>query len=74
MLLYHGLVGSKLRYGLICWATADKFLLDKVESAYDKIVTCMTFSKRCSNMKPLYNQLKVLPLNVLIRIEQAKII
>ena len=21
-LLYHGLVGSKLRYGLICWATA----------------------------------------------------
>ena len=38
MLLYHGLVGSKLRYGLICWATADKFLLDKsLHSFYDSV-------------------------------------
>ena len=28
MLVYHSLVGSKLRYGLICWGTASKFLLD----------------------------------------------
>ena len=27
-LLYHALVGSKLRYGLICWATASKTLLE----------------------------------------------
>ena len=33
MLIYHALVGQKLRYGLICWAKAPKFLLDKVDVA-----------------------------------------
>ena len=72
LLLYHALVGSKLRYGLICWATANKTLLDKINVAHNTIVTYLTFSKRCSRMWPLYGQLKVLPLNVLIQIEQAK--
>ena len=72
MLVYHCLVGSKLRYGLICWATANKTLLDKINVAHNTIITYLTFSKRCSRMWPLYCQLKVLPLNVLIQIEQAK--
>ena len=57
MLIYHSLVGSKLRYGLICWATAYKYLLDKVTVAHNKIITCMTFQKRCSKLWPLYQQL-----------------
>ena len=72
MLIYHSLVGSKLRYGLICWATANKTLLDKIVVSHNTIVTYLTFSKRCSRMWPLYSQLKVLPLNILIQIEQAK--
>ena len=32
----------------------------------------MTFSKRCSRMWPLYCQLKVLPLDILIQIEYGK--
>ena len=32
----------------------------------------MTFSKRCSRLWPLYCQLKVLPLDLLIKIEHAK--
>ena len=39
MLVYHSLVGSKLRYGLICWGSASKFLLDKVNVAHNKIRT-----------------------------------
>ena len=40
MLVYHSLVGSKLRYGLICWATANKFLLDKLLNvAHNTIIT-----------------------------------
>ena len=74
MLLYHGLVGSKLRYGLICWATANKFLLDKVNVAHNKIITYMTYSKRCVRMWPLYCDLKVLPLDILIKIEYGKTI
>ena len=73
MLLYHGLAGSKLRYGLICWATAKQSLLDKVNASHDKIITYMSFSKRRSNMWPLYCQLKVLPLKILIDIEYGKI-
>ena len=55
MLVYHALVGSKLRYGLVCWATASQYLLDKVNVAHNKIITYMTFSKRCSRMWPLYS-------------------
>ena len=73
MLVYHSLVGSKLRYGLICWATANKTLLEKVNVVHNTIITYLTFSKRCSRMWPLYCQLKGLPLNILIQIEQAKI-
>ena len=72
MLVYHALVNSKLRYGLICWATAAKTLLDKVRVAHNKIITYMTFSKRCSRMWPLYCKLKVLPLDIMIKIEHAK--
>ena len=72
MLVYHSLVGSKLRYGLICWATASKSLINKIDVAHNNIVTTMTFSKRCSRMWPLYCQLKVLPLNLLIQIEYGK--
>ena len=73
MLVYHSLVGSKLRYGLICWATASyKTLLDKIDVAHNTIITYLTFSKRCSRIWPLFQQLKVLPLNILIHIEQAK--
>ena len=72
MLVYHALVSSKLRYGLICWATASQSLLEKVNVAHNKIITLMTFSKRCSRMWPLYCQLKVLPLDIMIKIEYAK--
>ena len=72
MLVYHSLAGSKLRYGLICWSTASKYLLNKVDKAHNKIITYMTFQKRCSSMWPLYCQLKVLPLDLLIKIEFGK--
>ena len=72
MLIYHGLVGSKLRYGLICWATASKFLLDKVNVVHNKIVRCITFSKSCSPAWPSYTSLDVLPLDILTKIEWGK--
>ena len=39
MLVYHSLVGSKLRYGLICWATANKSLLDRVKTLTTSIAS-----------------------------------
>ena len=72
LLVYHSLVGIKLWYGLICWATANKTLLERINVAHNTIITYLTFSKRCTRMWPLYSQLKVLPLNILIQIEKAK--
>ena len=72
MLVYHSLVSSKLRYGLVCWASASQFLLDKVNVVHNKIITYMTFEKRNRPIWPLYCQLNVLPLSLLIQIEYAK--
>ena len=44
MLVYHGLVTSKLRYGLICWATANQSLLQKINVAHNTIITYSTFN------------------------------
>ena len=73
MLVYHSLVGQKLRYGLICWATAPEFLLNKINVLHDKIIRYMTFSKACSRVKPLYCQLNVQPLDILRELEWGKI-
>ena len=73
MLIYHTLVAQKLRYGLICWATASKFLLDKVNVVHNKVVRYLTFSKACSRAWPLYCTLDIVPLDILIELEYGKI-
>jgi len=72
MMVYHSLVGSKLRYGLLCWATANRYLLNKIDVAHNRIITYLAFSKRCVRIWPLYCKIKVLPLDILISIEYGK--
>ena len=72
MLVYHSLVGSSLRYGLICWGTANQNLLQKVNVIHNRIVRYLTFSLPCSTVWPLYCSLKILPLDILIQIEWGK--
>ena len=48
LLVYHSLVGSKLRYGLVCWATVNKTLLDKINvqnqsKLQQKMTSCILF-------------------------------
>ena len=69
MLLYHSLVGQKIRYGLICWAPAPNF---QVNVIHNKIIRYITFSKACSRALPLYNELNVLPLSILSELEWGK--
>ena len=73
MLIYHALVGQKLRYGLICWATAHQFLLNKVNVAHNKVIRYLTFSKPCSRAWPLYCKLNVLPLDILKDLDWGKL-
>ena len=43
MSVYHSLVASSLRYGLICWGTANQNLLQKVNVIHNRIVRYITF-------------------------------
>ena len=72
MLVYHALVGSKLRYALVCWATANQTLLEKVNVAHNRIITYMTFSKRCSRMWPLLANSKYFRLIYLSKLSMQK--
>ena len=72
MAVYHSLVGSSLRYGLICWGTANQNLLQKGNVLHIRIVCYLTFSLPCSTAWPLYCSLKVLPLDIMIQIEWGK--
>ena len=73
MLIYHTLVAQKLRYGLICWATASKFLLEKINVVHNKVVRYLTFSKACSRAAPLYRILNIQPLDILMELEWGTI-
>ena len=73
MLVYHSLVGSSIRYGLICWGTANQTLLQKVNVIHSRIVRYLTFSLPCSTAWPLYSSLKVLPLDILIQMEWGRL-
>ena len=72
MAVYHSLVGSSLRYGLICWGTANQNLLQKVNVIHNRIVRYLTFSLPCSTAWPLYYSLNILPLDIMIQIEWGK--
>ena len=72
MLVYHSLVGSSIRYGLICWGTANQTLIQKVNVIHNRIVRYLTFSLPCSTAWPLYSSLNVLPLDILIQMEWGK--
>ena len=72
MAVYHSLVGSSLRYGLICWGTANQNLLQKVNVIHNRIVRYLTFSLPCSTAWPLYCSLEIVPLDIMIQIEWGK--
>ena len=66
---------NKLVLTLTCSNTITKLvvtLLDKVDIAHKKVVRYLTFSKACSRAWPLYNKLKVLPLDILKELEWGK--
>ena len=72
MLVYHSLVGSSIRYDLICWGTANQTLKKQVNVIHNRIVRYLTFSLPCSTAWPLYSSLNVLPLDILIQMEWGK--
>ena len=71
MLLYHSLVASRIRYGILCWSTASKYDLKKLDVLHNRVVRYITFSPYRTTLKPLYVKLDVLPLSELIDMQRA---
>ena len=74
MLIYHGLVSSRLRYGILCWGSAAKTHLNKLNVIHNRVVRNITFNNRRASAGPIYEQLNILPINGLLLSEKAKFI
>ena len=74
MLIYHGFVSSRLRYGVLCWGTAAKTHLNKLNVIHNRVVRNITFNNRRASAGPIYKSLNILTLNGSLLSEQAKFI
>ena len=74
MLIYHGLVSSRLRYGILCWGTAAKTHLNKLNVIHNRVVRNITYKNRRDSAGPIYKLLNILPLSGLLLSEQSKFI
>lgn len=59
--LYYGLVHSRLQYGIVCYGGACKSTIDIIRKLQNKIVRIMLKQNRREPSFPLYQFLKVLP-------------
>ena len=74
MMLYNGLVGSYLRYGIRAWGSCSQNLLDALQDAQDKIIRALLFLPYSANTQPGYSQLKVLNVKSIFKHEVVKLI
>ena len=71
MMIYHSLVESRLRYGILGWSTASNHQLDRLKTLQNRALRYIDFSPICTTILPIYAQFKVLPLNRIIDLERA---
>ena len=72
MLIYHSLVSSILQCRTLCWGTASKSLLHKVDVLHNRIVRYILFKPRRTCLVSLYAESKILPLKDVFKLQIAK--
>ena len=73
MLLYHSLVGTYLRYGIVSWGSAKTTALLKLKSLQNKVVHYITHSSpAATNLIDKYTKLDILTLDELYVFEVGK--
>ena len=60
MLLYHGLFGSLLSYGIIVWGLTYPSLTEKIYILQKKVVRVITFNSKIAFSTPIFDNLQVL--------------
>ena len=71
--IFHALVNSYARYGIIVWGNAGKATLKPLQSMVNKAIRIITFAPFGNiDLKPAYRQLKLLSVENLLKFELAK--
>ena len=71
LLIYNSLFDSRLRYGILGWGTASNTNLSKLRTLQNKAIRFITFASFRSSVAPLYSNLKILPLNEQLFLQQS---
>ena len=72
MLLYHALVETYLRYGIVSWGSAKTSALAKLQNIQNKVVRYITHSPPHTNINNSYKQLGILKIDELYILEIGK--
>ena len=71
--VYHALIHSYLRYGIIAWGSASQVDLKKIQNIMNRAIRIMSFSPFGNiNIKPVYEILEILKLDEIYTLEIAK--
>lgn len=70
--VYFSLYQSHLNYNLLNWSCASQNILDQIKVSQNKTLRIMSFAKRDQQCQNLFEDFKILPLDQLIKLTQAK--
>ena len=71
--VYHALVHSYIRYGILVWGNASESALKPLQTVVNKILRIMTFAPYGNiNLQPIYDYLKVLNIYKIFQMESGK--
>ena len=71
--VYHALIHSYLRYGIIAWGTAAKTSIKKLQTIINRAIRIMAFVPNSSiDLNPLFEILEILKLDDIYNLELAK--
>lgn len=59
--LYFALVNSKLQYGITCWGSSYKYLIDRLRVTQNFFIRIILKQHMRESSAPLYKELKILP-------------
>ena len=72
--VYHAIVNSYIRYGIVVWGGANKSALKPLQTVVNKAVRIITFAPYGNlDLNPAYKQLKLLSVDQTHKLELAKL-
>ena len=70
--MYHSLFNSRLQYAILCWGSTSSTNIDRLQVLQNRAITNMTKRTRYSSLDFHYLNLRILKVNDLFKLENAK--